>query len=148
MADYKDSFKERSKGKNNVSEKFCENWLNVNNIKYIKFGFDQTEGNKIPTNYFFKVPVLLRNAPDYFCYREKSNIFLECKGFKGCLKIKEDDLQNYKFWNDLAPLYFFILNCSNNKHHILSYENLNSRIPFSEAEVYPDNNKKFYKILL
>ena len=147
IVDYNDDYNKRVEKGSNIAESNCMDFLNSQeNLHWYKFGFDETDRN-IPFKYLIKIPEQLRNAPDYVCIRKKA-FFLECKGYKGYLKIKEDDLNGYEFWNNLMDIYFFAYNCNNMQYKILSYENLNSRIPFSDTGNYPDNNKKYYKIEL
>ena len=64
--------------------------------------------------------------------------------------MKLDDLDSYKFWNMMCPLFFFILLRTDDemKKKILSYDKLMLIIENNnlEKEVYPHNGKEYYKI--
>lgn len=145
MVDYKADYKDRTSKGANVAETKCVEFLNEQkNFHWYKFGFDETERN-IPKDFFLKIPETLRNAPDYVCIKHYA-FFLECKGYKDFLKIKEDDLKGYMFWNRLMDLYFFAYDCINQKHHVISFNKLSDKIPNSEIDTYPDNHKVYYKV--
>tara|TARA_R110002012_G_scaffold263932_1_gene447174 strand:- start:2116 stop:2559 length:444 start_codon:yes stop_codon:yes gene_type:complete len=147
MVDYKADYKDRTAKGANVAETKCVEFLDSHeNFHWYKFGFDETDRN-IPSEFFFKIPETLRNAPDYVCIKNKA-FFLECKGYKDYLKIKEDDLKGYMFWNRMMDLFFFAYDCINHKHHVLSFDKLSDKIPESEIDTYPDNHKIYYKVRL
>jgi hypothetical protein len=142
--DYKQPIEKRMTKKANVAEMACEKFLKNRKIDFTKFGFDCW---KVSVEQFMKVPAPIRNTPDFVCIYNKA-VFLECKGFKNVLKVKEDDLANYKFWNNFMPLHFFFYDCVNKKHHLMSYKKLRDKILLAEVDVYPDNNKTYYKIII
>tara|TARA_R110002020_G_scaffold133393_2_gene297706 strand:+ start:1408 stop:1893 length:486 start_codon:yes stop_codon:yes gene_type:complete len=149
LADYMKPYKERTAPGANLCEKECDKYLSsIDGVYYQKFGFDETN-QKIPSQFFFKIPKLIRNCPDFIVIGKKVS-FVECKGCKGNLKVKLDDLDSYKFWNMMCPLFFFILLRTDDemKKKILSYDKLMLIIENNnlEKEVYPDNGKEYYKI--
>lgn len=147
MVDYKQSFKKRTVKGANIAETACVKFLNQQkNFHWYKMGFDEADRN-IPFQYFVKVPEILRNIPDYVCIKKKS-FFLECKGYRDYLKIKENDIMSYNFWNDIMDLYFYFYDCGKQKQLIMSYTKLLDTIDISETGRYPDNNKLYYKIKL
>lgn len=145
MVTYEAEYKDRTAQGANVAETKCEEFLNSQNkLHWYKFGFDETNRN-IPSEYFFKIPETLRNAPDYICIKRDA-FFLECKGYRDFLKIKEDDLKGYSFWNRLMPLYFFAFDCKSMTHKTISFSKLSDLIPVSDIDSYPDNKKIYYKV--
>ena len=145
MADYNDEYTQRTSEGANLAETKCVEFLKAqSNLFWYKFGFDEQTRN-IPVNYFSKIPETLRNMPDYVCIKHKS-FFLECKGYKHFLKIKNDDLSSYRFWANVMDLYFFAFDCVGMKHHILSLNKLLNLIEKSDTGRYPDNNKLYYKV--
>ena len=146
MATYKEPV-ERRLAASNVAEDKCEEYLSsIKDLYWTRFGFDETNNN-IPFNYFKKVDDKIRNSPDYVCISNKA-FFIETKGFVGCLKIKQDDLEGYDFWNNIMDLYFFAYDCMAKKHYKLSYDDIKRKIKTSEVSNYPDNNKIYYKVKL
>tara|TARA_R100000773_G_C4142082_1_gene67980 strand:- start:28 stop:468 length:441 start_codon:yes stop_codon:yes gene_type:complete len=146
MANYKEPVEKRLLA-SNIAEEKCEDYLNtVKGLHWSRFGFDETNNN-VPFAQFSKVPKLIRNSPDYICVSNKS-FFIETKGFVGYLKIKQDDLKGYDFWNNIMDLYFFVYDCMNKKHYKLSYDDIKKKIKTSEVSNYPDNNKIYYKVKL
>ena len=142
--DYKNLRSERLIKKDNVAEKKCEQFLKEKKVYFYRFGFDCWD---VPYKDFMKLPTKLRNTPDYMCIG-KTSFLLECKGFKNTLKIKEEDLKGYKFWKDIASFFFFFYDCNNNKNYFMSFKKLYEKIELAETGVYPDNNKKYYKVIL
>jgi len=144
MVDYKQPFEERIKRSSNIAEQKCEQYLDYKNVCWHKYGFDN---HNIPKDKFVKVPKTIRSIPDYVCVTSKA-FFIEAKGFKGVLKIKEDDIMIYNFWNDIMDLYFYFYDCGKQKQHIMPCLKLLDTIDISETGRYPDNNKLYYKINL
>ena len=144
MANYKDSYFDRNVEGNNIAETRCVEFLDSReNFYWCKFGFD---GWKIPFKHFIKIPDVIRKIPDYVGVGRKA-FFLECKGYKGFLKIKEDDFRGYSYWNGLMELYFFAYDCDTKTSWVVSYKKINTLIDdLSEIGRYPDNKKIFYKI--
>ncbi len=147
MANFKSPV-DRRLAASNIAEDKCEEYLSsVEQLYWTRFGFDETNNN-IPFKYFKKIDDKIRNTPDYVCISPKKAFFIETKGFAGCLKIKHDDLESYDFWNEIMDLYFFIYDCINKKHYKFTYSYIKLKIRTSEAGVYPDNNKIYYKVEL
>lgn len=144
MVDYKQPFEERIKRSSNIAEQKCEQYLDSKNVCWHKYGFDN---HNMPKDKFVKVPKTIRSIPDYVCVSWKP-FFIEAKGFKGILKIKEDDIMSYNFWNNIMDLYFYFYDCGKQKQHIMSCLKLLDTIDISETGRYPDNNKLYYKINL
>ena len=129
----------------NIAEEKCEEYLNtVKGLHWSRFGFDETNNN-VPFVQFRKVPGLIRNAPDYVCIASKP-FFIEAKGFKDGLKIKEADLKSYSYWNSIMDLYFFAYDCHREKFHKLPYSYILKVLPVSGIDKYKDNNKQYYII--
>ena len=120
MANYNDDYKERTAKGANVAETACVEFLNEQkNFHWYKMGFDEADRN-IPFEYFVKIPEILRNIPDYVCIKRKA-FFLECKGYRDYLKIKEADLKGSSSWNHMMDLYILAYDCVDLEHPDLSY---------------------------
>ena len=150
VANFKNSYSERTAKGANLCEKACEEYLKSReNICYQKFGFDEAY-NKIPSKWFFQIPKVIRNCPDFIVIGENVS-FIECKGCISDLRVKVDDLGSYEFWNDICRLYFFIYRVDGEirEKKIISYTDLMLRIQCKdkvELDYYPDNGKEYYKI--
>lgn len=144
MVNYKQPFEERIKRSSNIAEQKCEQYLDSKNVCWHKYGFDN---HNMPKDKFVKVPKTIRSIPDYVCVSSVP-FFIEAKGFKDTLKIKEDDIISYNFWNNIMDLYFYFYDCGKQKQHIMTCLKLLDTIDISETGRYPDNNKLYYKIKL
>ena len=144
MVDYKQPANIRMRKSSDVAEKKCMQFLDMNNVKYHKLGFDCWD---VPVEDFIKMPKKIRNIPDFICMG-KFPFFCEAKAFKGVFKLKEDDLHSYKYWNVHMPLFFYAYDVKNCTESYISFIDILDKIPLCETGVYPDNNKTYYKIRL
>ena len=143
MADYKDTYAKRNSG-NHIAEDVMLEYFS--NKVVSRFGFDEKQGN-INSNDFFKVPELVRSAPDYIGIGTKA-VFMEVKGYKGTLKIKRKDLVNYEYWNRIMPVFFFFYNAENGMKEIMSLDALNKLVDREDTTygAFPDNGKRYFNI--
>ena len=141
---YTKGYKERNSGVDIAYIK-CEEFLeSEKDIRYIRYGFDQ-QNSRIPSKDFYLIPSTIRSHPDFIVFRKKV-IFLEVKGCKDALRVKKCDINAYKFWNNLMPLYFFIYSVTYKKHRIVSCFELIKLTTISPIYTYSDNNKEYYQI--
>ena len=143
MADHTQPFKERMKC--NDAEKKFEQFCSERDIKFYKYGIDNHPfGAK-----FYKVKRLIRNTPDYIVLNDVAS-FIEVKGFKGKLKMKEKDVNSYKFWNSQIRLYYFFYSVTHNETKFVLHDDLMEVVPLCETGYYDDNhrfdNKMYYII--
>tara|TARA_R100000742_G_C4254948_1_gene72936 strand:- start:178 stop:633 length:456 start_codon:yes stop_codon:yes gene_type:complete len=136
------TFKERNYGRENEAEVYVERWFVENNCKFAKYGFDEKNG-KVDSDIWFKLPQFIRSTPDYIVYRNKV-VFFEVKGYRKEIKLKEEDLKVYKYWNSLMDLYVFFRNFDTKQNTILSFDKIMEKIPYCEMSAYEDNGKKYY----
>ena len=140
---YKDDYKTRNSG-GDVADSKCEALLKKRGVFYIRYGFDQ-QGNKIESSKFFKIPSIIRSQPDFIIISEGS-YFLEVKGCRDILRLKQEDIQSYNFWQNLMSLYIFIYSATKNKYKIVTYEKLSETAITCTMDYYEDNGKAYYKI--
>ena len=144
MPNYKEPFKDRMKC--NRAEIEFEKWCELNNIKFYKYGID----NHPFGSDFFKVEKKIRSTPDYIAKNDRF-CFVEVKGCKNNIKIKEKDIEAYKFWNNLMPLNYCFYSIIKNELKIISHSRLMELIPMCETGNYPDatihDDKLYYKII-
>ena len=147
MVNFTEDYKLRVADGANVAERECIKYLNKkDDIYYTKFGFDEVKSN-VPSKWFFKIPSTLRSCPDYLIIKDTTS-FLEAKGYRDCLKVKEHDIQGYKFWDSIVPLYFFLYNCDVCEYDVIPFSRLLELIKDAETGTYPDNNKLYYKVII
>ena len=143
MADYTQPFAERI-GCNTAEEKFEEFCLQEE-VEYYKYGIDDHPfGSK-----FWKVNRFMRNTPDYIVMGNNAS-FVEVKGCKETLKMKERDINSYKFWNNYMALYYFFYSTTHSQMKIISHLGLMGKLPLCETGNYPDATKwddKMYYVI-
>jgi len=141
MANHEQPFKERCI---NHAEKIADNYFKkFDDVYYLKIGFDHV--NRIPSKSWFKFPVFLRCMPDSIVVWKGKFYFIEVKGCHDSLKIKESDLEQYKKWNEIADLKYFIFSSKTQSIYLIDHNNLKN---FKKVKIghYKDNNKKYYEI--
>jgi len=140
---YKDDYKTRN-SRIDIADSKCETFLKDRNAYYIRYGFDQ-QGNKIKSDMFFKIPTIIRKQPDFIIISQNS-YFLEVKGCRDILRLKQEDIKAYNFWQNLMNLYIFIYSVIEREHKIISYARLNDIAISCTMGYYEDNGKAYYKI--
>ena len=138
---YKDDFKTRNKRM--LAEEKCVAFLNERNILLTRYGFAALFD--IPWQKFNTIPEVLRNTPDYMVFHTKATL-LEAKGCYDILRLKQSDMKSYDWWVKICPLSMFIYCSKNAKHKLVSYEDLKALALKCETDIYPENNKVYYKI--
>ena len=143
MANYKQPFKERVK--DTTSEDKFEANCRENGLKFYKYGIDNHPFGKE----LHKVYRFVRNTPDYIVMGSFA-YFVEVKGCRDIVKIKEQDLYHYKEWNNKMPLHFYFYSSTWNESKVISYNKLSGILPSCETGYYPDatkyDDKMYYKI--
>ena len=144
MADYTQPFAERIVC-NTAEEKFEEYCLQKD-VEYYKYGIDDHPfGSK-----FYKVNRFMRNTPDYIVMNHQDASFIEVKGFKKTLKMKEKDINSYKFWNNHMNLYYYFYSTTYDEMKFISHLDLIKALPLCETGNYPDATKwddKMYYVI-
>ena len=130
---------------NTAEEKF-EQYCEDRDIKYYKYGIDN---HPFESN-FWKVNRIVRNTPDYIVMNE-SPCFIEVKGCKDVIGIKEKDIESYEYWGKQMNLHYFFYSETYNEIKFLSHLKLMELIPMCKTDNYPDANKYddklYYKII-
>tara|TARA_Y100000593_G_C4258582_1_gene310962 strand:- start:363 stop:833 length:471 start_codon:yes stop_codon:yes gene_type:complete len=132
-----------------IAEPKAEEYLKVNNIDHVRYGIDALHTD-IDLR---KVPPFIMNAPDFIVLGKDTNVpyFLEVKGFKGTIKIKEKDIRSYRRWDSKMGLIFFIYDTENNEYCKIFFIDLMRIIRTNSDKIpiktYPENrSKKYYDI--
>jgi hypothetical protein len=125
-----------------AENKFVE-LLESKSIVYKKFGFDN---DPIPVKDFIKLPQKLRSMPDFIVFQNQP-IFVEVKGCKDVLRLKDSDTKSYSFWSKLIlPVTLFVYSSTFNSYKLIPFRKVLDLLPECEADRYHDNNKLYYKI--
>ena len=147
MANYKQPFKERSD--DNTAEEYFEKYSIEKNIRFIRYGLDQRNSG-ISGKDFVKITRIIRNTPDYIVINNTA-AFVEVKGCKENLKIKEKDIESYDVWNKHLTLFYFFYSVMKDTFKFVSHAELKKLLPLCEMGQYPDHtqwdNKMYYKDL-
>ena len=141
MGNYKDDFKTR----NNrfIAEPKCVEYLKEKGIMHTRYGFDALFD--IPRDDFLKIPAHIARTPDYVAFVKKA-IFVEAKGCHNILKLKEDDMKAYDWWQEIMPITMFMYSTTQQTHKLMAYRELRELALKGKTGRYPDNNKLYYEI--
>ena len=130
----------------NVAEKNAEEYYESQGFEIFRFGFDLLqEGIDVST--WCKIPLLIRKKPDYIVVK-KGAYFVEAKGCVNVIRLKEEDINAYKWGkeNFNMDLGFFFYSTFHKRHLTVSYNQIIKYLPQCEMEEFRDNGKKYYKI--
>ena len=88
---------------------------NKKGIKVMRYGPDQRKPhNQFSVKYWMKIKKIIRKTPDYVVMdlKKPQAYFLEVKGCgrDGLVKLKKEDLEEYKEWAKEMPFSFFVYN--------------------------------------
>ena len=118
------------------------------NCKLLRYGIDAL-GQDINGLEFCRIPIFIRKSPDFIAISENNAYFIEVKGCtsKG-LRIKGEDLTNYKDWGKHMNIIFFIYNVWMGSYLQITIDGLIKAIADSRTETkrFPDNNREYYLI--
>ena len=122
------TFDERNAaGRVNLAEEVFMEMAGEKNWLVIKLGFDEKNG-QINAARFNQIPALLRAAPDYIVVGNMA-VFIEVKGYRGQLKIKQADLSAYAVWSLFGmEVKIFAYDCDRGISYLLGWRWLNDRI--------------------
>ena len=128
-----------------LAESKCVEFLESRGINYRRLGFDSTN-DPIPVEDFIKIPQKLRSMPDFIVFQSQP-IFVEVKGCKDILRLKDSDTKSYSFWSKLIlPVTLFVYSSTFDSYKIIPFRKVLDLLPECETDRYHDNNKLYYKI--
>ena len=130
----------------NVAEVKAEEYYESQGFDVFRFGFDLLqEGINVST--WCKIPLLIRKKPDYIVVK-KGAYFVEAKGCVNVIRLKEEDINSYKWWKESLnmDLGFFFYSTLYKRHLTVSYNQVIKYLPQCETEEFMDNGKKYYKV--
>ena len=128
-----------------LAESKCVEFLESKVINYRRLGFDSTN-DPIPYKDFIKIPQKLRSMPDFIVFQNQP-IFVEVKGCKDILRLKDSDTKSYSFWSKLIlPVTLFVYSSTFDSYKLIPFRKVLDLLPECETDRYHDNNKLYYKI--
>ena len=148
---FKDSYLKRKEYGNDSEKRFIE-YCDKNKIAYSSFGIEHFLDHhkiKYSDKKYTSLPNQLKKQPDYLIVWNDVFYFTECKSSgvdeknKFVLRIKEDDINGYYYWNIFKPVLIFVTYDFNTKSFFISLENLINEMKKVDQEIYPDNQLKY-----
>jgi hypothetical protein len=130
----------------NVAEKNAEEYYESQGFEIFRFGFDLLQEG-IDVSIWCKIPLLIRKKPDYIVVK-RSAYFIEAKGCVNVIRLKQEDIDSYKWWKESfgIDLGFFFYSTTYKRHLTVSYNQVIKYLPQCEIEEFIDNGKKYYKV--
>ena len=116
-----------------------------------RFGVTTRDSYMMPKDLFFKIPKLIRSAPDYLMVNKKFH-FIECKMADKKtgehVKIKEHDMSHYLVWNNVGDLLFYIYNFKYNESYFIDSHYIFEFIQNKNYKqgMYKENGKYYYEV--
>jgi hypothetical protein len=124
-----------------AAEAAFERFATANSIAFDKKGFDRP---KLP--FFFKLPAIIRQIPDYVCYGQR-HFFVECKGSGGrVLKFKPESIESLNFWNSHLDTWMFIYDSNQDRYLFMPFARLEQLALESPIKYFPSDNKPYHEI--
>ena len=139
MAGYKDEFKDRIKEQSNLAEKRFRNYCDAHDIEYYEYGIHNHGFGKS----FGLFPGIIRNTPDFITLKRHPQL-VEVKGGLENIKIKLNDVESYKKWNEILPLKYFFYSLTYHTEYLIKHDSLMEYVSYCQTDFYPDNNKQYY----
>ena len=130
-------------------EAFCKR----NEIWCQRFGVTTRDSYAMPKDMFYKIPKLIKSAPDFLMVKNKFH-FVECKMADkkdgDHVKIKEHDMKHYQIWNNVGDLLFFIHNRTFNESYFVEHYYMVDAIQNRDYKqgMYNENGKYYYEVLM
>ena len=130
----------------NVAETNAEEYYKSKGFEIFRFGFDLLQED-IDVRVWCKIPVLIRKKPDYIVVK-KDAYFVEAKGCINVIRLKEEDMNAYGWWQDKfkMSLGFFFYSNSYKRHITVSYNDVLKYLPQCEKGEFTDNGKIYHKV--
>ena len=130
----------------NIAETKAEEYYDSRQFEVFRFGFDLLQED-IDVDMWCKIPILIRKKPDYIIVKRDA-YFIEAKGCVNVIRLKEEDINAYGWWQDKLKmsLYFFFYSTRNKRHLVASYNDVLKYIPRCKIEEFIDNGKKYYQV--
>ena len=130
----------------NVGEMKAEEYYKSKGFGIFRFGFDLLQED-IYVSIWCKIPILIRKKPDYIVVK-KDAYFVEAKGCINVIRLKEEDINAYGWWQDKLKmsLGFFFYSTTHKRHITISYNDVLKYLPQCEKGEFTDNGKTYYKV--
>ena len=130
----------------NIAETKAEEYYESRNFELFRFGFDLLQED-IDVGVWCKIPLLIRKKPDYIVVK-KGAYFVEAKGCVNVIRLKEEDMNAYGWWQDKLKmsLGFFFYSSSYKRHITISFNDVLKYLPQCDLGRFTDNGKRYYKV--
>ena len=130
----------------NVGEMKAEEYYKSEGFEVFRFGFDLLQED-IDVSIWCKIPILIRKKPDYIVVK-KDSYFVEAKGCINIIRLKEEDINAYGWWQDKLKmsLGFFFYSTTHKRHITISYNDVLKYLPQCEKGEFTDNAKTYHKV--
>ena len=130
----------------NIAETKAEEYYESKGFEIFRFGFDLLQED-IDVSVWCKIPLLIRKKPDYIVVKIGA-YFVEAKGCVNVIRLKEEDINAYGWWQDKfkMSLGFFFYSTSYKRHINVSYNQVLAYLPQCEKEEFIDNGKVYNKV--
>jgi len=135
-----------NESQSNIAEIKSEEYYKSKDFEIFRFGFDLLREG-IDVSSWCKIPILIRKKPDYIVVK-KNAYFIEAKGCINIVRLKEEDINAYGWWQDKLKmsLGFFFYSTSHKNYITMSYNNVLKYLPQCEKGKFADNGKTYYKV--
>ena len=144
------TYKQRNDNRIDLAQKMLEKHLQNKNYWFQRFGWDEKD-KRIPYVIWNEFPDFIKSMPDTVIIHPQFGFcFIESKGCREYLGIKEVDISQYVEWNKIAPLFLSIFSTIKEALYIVPLALPISLIEDGKAEKdeYHDNDKVYFKIPL
>ena len=141
------TYKQRNDNRIDLAQKMLEKHLQNKNYWFQRFGWDEKD-KRIPYVIWNEFPDFIKSMPDTVIIHPQFGFcFIESKGCREYLGIKEVDISQYVEWNKIAPLFLSIFSTIKEALYIVPLALPISLIEDGKAEKdkYHDNDKVYFK---
>tara|TARA_Y100000768_G_scaffold80227_1_gene57077 strand:- start:20576 stop:21076 length:501 start_codon:yes stop_codon:yes gene_type:complete len=136
-----------------IGEHKFEDFCKRNDIWCQRFGITTRDSYAIPKQMFYKIPKLIKSAPDFLMVNKKFH-FVECKmadknsGMH--VKIKQHDMKHYQTWANVGDLLFYIYNFKYNEAYLVEFYYIAEFINNKDYKqgMYNENGRYYYEVLM
>ena len=148
---YKDEYSNR-KSYGNESEEVFKKFCRDQKIDYTNFGVEPyLEVKDITYKHpeYYGMDNRLKKQPDYIIKWKEEFKFIECKAsgvdenMEYVLRLKEQDINGYAYWNIFNPVIIFISYNFNKSYILISLHTIIAEMKKVDQQIYENNNQKY-----
>lgn len=126
------SFVSRMKVGGDLAEKAFEDYCQKHGMQFERYGFDRAQ---LPT--FRYLNDFIKHTPDYVATKGRAGSLWECKGCGrgNYVNLKPRDIEAYRTWNELSPLFLFLNDTKENKIAAIAFDDFIEKWDVAPLEV-------------